>query len=575
MRSLLITLFLFLACPAGMAQEQINSLNPGLQSLAAEFFTWRSKQQPASGDDIPRVERPADWLPAWSREDLALYRARYQDYLEKLEALDRSGFNRADEVDAMLLSSAIKRVGWELDVLAEPNRNPLFYVHQTLGSIFELLVLSSPWTDERGAQLIRRLNHFPETLEHAKTNLNRSIRPFALATIELLATVETQLEEMEKGLLTEIDESQHEALSQSVMVASGALADYRLWLQKNLNRMGDEFDIGPDAYQWFLSNVALLPYSPGELLAQGQQAWNRVLTFDALQKNRNLFTPELPVFDSVAEQVSTSARLELEIRAFLENQQLLTVPPWLNHYLNRPMPPWLAPLSFMGVTDDLTSATRLDEDAYRYINEPSEELPFFALASARDPRPMIIHEGVPGHYFQMAMSWKHDNPIRRQFFDSSANEGIGFYVEEMLLQAGLFDFSPRTREIIYSFMRLRALRVEVDIRLAIGDFTIAQAGEYLAKTVPMDKKTAFDEAIFFAFYPGQAISYQVGKLQIEKFLADARMQQGEDFSLRDFHDSLMRNGNVPIALQRWEYLAIKDEILRLESLASQPATVPY
>jgi len=575
MRFLLITLLLFLGCSVGMAQEQASTLNPGLQSLAAEFFAWRSQQQPASGDDIPRVERPKDWLPAWSREDLALYRARYQDYLKKLEALDRSGFSRADEVDAMLLSSAIKRVGWELDVLAEPNRNPLFYVQQTLGSVFELLVLSSPWTDDRGEQLILRLNHFPVTLGHAKTNLNRSIRPFALATIELLATVEEQLQAMQDGLLTEINDSQHEALSQSVMVASEALADYRLWLQKNLNRMGDEFDIGPDAYQWFLSNVALLPYSPGELLAQGQQAWNRAVTFDALQKNRNLDTPELAVFDSVTEQVSTAARLEQEIRAFLENQQLLTVPPWLNHYLNRPIPPWLEPLAFMGVTDDLTSATRLDEDAYSYINEPGEDLPFFAMASARDPRPIIIHEGVPGHYFQLAMSWKQDNPIRQHFFDSSANEGIGFYVEEMLLQAGLFDFSPRTREIIYSFMRLRALRVEVDIRLAIGDFSIAQAGEYLAKTVPMDDKTAFDEAIFFAFYPGQAISYQIGKLQIEKFLADARMQQGEDFSLRDFHDSLMRNGNVPIALQRWEYLGIKDEILRLESLASQPATVPY
>jgi uncharacterized protein (DUF885 family) len=187
---------------------------------------------------------------------------------------------------------------------------------------------------------------------------------------------------------------------------------------------------------------------------------------------------------------------------------------------------------------------------------------------------LIAHEGIPGHYFQLALSWANPDPIRRRYIDSCANEGIGFYVEEMLLQTGLFSFSPRTREIIYSFMRLRALRVEVDIKLATGEFSIEQAADYLAHTVPMDRDTAAQEAIFFAFNPGQAIGYQIGKIQIEKFLTDARLDRGDAFSLRQFHDFLLQNGNVPIALQRWEYLDRDDEIRRLQSLANQAATVP-
>jgi len=70
----------------------------------------------------------------------------------------------------------------------------------------------------------------------------------------------------------------------------------------------------------------------------------------------------------------------------------------------------------------------------------------------------------------------------------------------------------------------------------------------------MDANTARQEAIAFSTGPGQAITYQIGKLQIMKFLADARMQQGEKFNLRAFHDFVWKNGNVPIALQRWEYL---------------------
>ena len=103
-------------------------------------------------------------------------------------------------------------------------------------------------------------------------------------------------------------------------------------------------------------------------------------------------------------------------------------------------------------------------------------------------------------------------------------------------------------------MRLRALRVEVDVKLALGEFTLDQAAKYLQEKVPMDSDTARQESIAFSTGPGQAITYQIGKLQILKFLAEARMQRGEKFNLRAFHDFVWKNGNVPIALQQWEYL---------------------
>src|SRR5206468_2494346 len=171
------------------------------------------------------------------------------------------------------------------------------------------------------------------------------------------------------------------------------------------------------------------------------------------------------------------------------------------------------------------------ENCIRYVTEPSAKLGYFWHATASDPRPITVHEGIPGHYFQLFLSWKHEDPIRRHYYASTANEGIGFYAEEMMLQAGLFDDSPHTREIIYNFMRLRALRVEVDVKLALGEFTLEQAAKYLQEKVPMDQITARQEAIAFSTSPGGAITYQIGKLQIMKFLADARMQQGEKFCL--------------------------------------------
>ena len=79
-------------------------------------------------------------------------------------------------------------------------------------------------------------------------------------------------------------------------------------------------------------------------------------------------------------------------------------------------------------------------------------------------------------------------------------------------------------------------------------------------------------AAFFASEPGQAITYQVGKLQILRFLADARLALGARFNLRAFHDALWTNGNVPIALQRWEALGLTDEVELLDMASSSLPT---
>jgi hypothetical protein len=559
------------APPPGIA---VDPGAPVIQALAADFFAWRRGQQPASGDDLPRVERPDGWVPDFSPAALDAYRQKYREYILAVERLDTTGWAVASKIDARLLRAAIQRVYWELELLESPHRNPLFYLDQTLGSVFELLLISSPIDEARARNLLLRLERFPHTLDAARVNLDRAVRPFAQVTIDSLEGIGGRLQRMETALAESFPQDLRPRLAAAVSQATASLVDYSAWLQARLDAMQTAFALGPHAYQWFLTNVALLPFTPEELLAQGSQAWNRAVAWDTLERNRNRELPPLPLFESAGRQVQASALKEQEIRSFLEAHALMSVPDGLMHYRNRPMPAHLEPLAFMGVTDDLTSEIRLDEDAYSFIREPSADLPYFALSAARDPRPLIIHEGIPGHYFQLALSWSNPDPIRRRYIDSSANEGIAFYVEELLLQAGLFDYSPQSREIIYNFMRLRALRVEIDIRLALGDFTIDAAAEYLARAVPMDQETALQEAAFFAFNPGQAISYQAGKLQILRFLADARLDRGEDFTLRDFHDYLMLNGNVPIALQRWEYLGRDDDVLRLDALGGMPVTVP-
>jgi uncharacterized protein (DUF885 family) len=523
-----------------------------LDKLANDFWVWRAKYAPFTGDDVNRLERPGgtrDWSRASidkQRKDLAQFEARWKK-------LDASSWSIPQQVDYRLIGSTLARVRWELDINPRWKRDPNFYIDQTLTAVVEALTVPGPYDAARSREILTRIENIPSTLQQGAENLDKPPAPFATVAIQALENIRPRLHQMASSLAKSTTLKEEE-LNSATDRAADALERFREKLREMLPSLPNETALGRDAYVFFLNNVALMPYSPEDLLAMGRQEWNRAVAFEAFEKNRNHDVALLKTADNVDNWIREAAEKELQIRKFLEERGVLTVPGWVQHYTLRPMPEYLRALQGFGEMDDFTSPSRLKENCIRYVTEPSGKLGYFWQATAEDPRPITVHEGIPGHYFQLCLSWKHDDPIRRHYYDSGANEGIGFYAEEMMLQSGLFDDSPHTREIIYNFMRLRALRVEVDVKLALGEFTLDQAAKYLQEKVPMDEQTARQEAIAFSTGPGQAITYQIGKLQIIKFLADAGMQQGEKFNLRTFHDFVWKNGNVPIALQQWEYL---------------------
>ncbi|MGZ4985097.1 MAG: DUF885 domain-containing protein [Chthoniobacterales bacterium] len=522
-----------------------------LQKLADDFWTWRAKYAPFTGDDVNRIERPGgvrDWSAASiekRRTDLAGFEARWKE-------LKPEAWPIPQQVDYRLIGSALARVHWELEINPRWKRDPLFYIEQTLTALVEALTVPPPFDEARSKEILTRIENIPAILESASTNLMNPPAPFAMVAIQALENIRPRLQTAAKALQPSTTLSE-KTLTDSVTRAADALEKFRAQLQERLPKLPQQTALGRDAYVFFLKNVALYPYSPEEILAMGRQEWNRAVAFETYERERNRAVPPLKLADNLDGWIKDAAAKELQVREFLEKHGILTVPNWMQHYTLRPMPEYLHSLGFTEA-DDFTGPSRLNESCIRWTDPPSPNLGYFWRATAQDSRPICVHEGIPGHYFQLCLSWKHEDPIRRHYYDSGANEGIGFYAEEMMLQAGLFDDSPHTREIIYNFMRLRALRVEVDVKLALGEFTLEQAAKYLEEKVPMDAQTARSEAIAFSTGPGQALTYQIGKLQITKFLADAHMQQGDKFKLRAFHDFVWKNGNVPIALQRWEYL---------------------
>ncbi|MFE7263004.1 DUF885 family protein [Streptomyces sp. NPDC057592] len=536
-----------------------------LRLLAAEFWHWRAATAPDSGDDLPRLERPPGWAPDWSAGAVADRRRRMEQWYECHRHLDVADEPVSVQVDFRLLGCALDRVHWELELLRGWQRDPCFYIDQSLVPVYNLLLVSTPFTAERADDVVRLLHHVPQVLLQARENLvDTAAKPFAVAALRKLADADSALTTAMSALVPYLPAAQAAGLPAAAERAATAVREFAGWLREALDGFNAEGAAGRAAVEFLLHRVSLLPYGADRLREQAKQEWTRAVATEAVLRQRLRGHAGTEKQHSAAEQLTLARTQEHEMRRFYRERGLLGQPESLRHYRFAVCPPYLAPLTWLGVPDDLTSPSRAHEDAVRYVPADSDtELPYFERAAAIDPRTAIIHEGV--HAQQLALSWAHPNPARRHFYDSVPNEGVAFYNEELMLLSGACDAGPTGTEFIANAMRLRSLRVETDLGLALGELTIDEATGLLCRLVPMDEATAWAEAVFFLGNPGQGLSYQTGKLQLLELLAEAAGRDG--FGLEEFHDRLWREGNTPFALQRWELLGLRDQLDAADRLA--------
>src|SRR5579859_4496010 len=126
--SRVVTLLVLLVLTAAMSYAD------SLDDLAADFWAWRANEQPISTDDIPRLERPKDWVPDWSPQTIARCQEQLKAFQLRHKGLNAEHWPVPRQVDFRLMGSALARVQWELNILRSWQVNPNFYVDQTAGA---------------------------------------------------------------------------------------------------------------------------------------------------------------------------------------------------------------------------------------------------------------------------------------------------------------------------------------------------------------------------------------------------------------------------------------------------------
>ncbi len=335
MRQVLVALLLLSAL--SFAETKTDSLD----QLASEFWTWRARYRPFSFDDIPRMERPGG-VRDWSEAAISKQRGDLAEFERRWKAMSADAGPVAQQVDYRLIGSALARVRWELDVNPRWQRDPVFYVEQTVAALQEELMAPPPFSEARAREIVVLVENIPSILEQAKANL-RAIAPFAQLAIVSLSDVDTRLKRVESGvspLLT--GDEQRMRLRTAMPKASKSLIEYREWLKQNLPGMRQDFALGKDAFEFFLHHVALLPYTPAQLLTMAQQDFDRVLAMEAYEHQRNLHAPQLKMASNPAEEIARMKHDEAYVRTYLQQHEILSVPADLPHWTMGEAPEYIA-----------------------------------------------------------------------------------------------------------------------------------------------------------------------------------------------------------------------------------------
>jgi hypothetical protein len=396
----------------------------------------------------------------------------------------------------------------------------------------EVWTYTLPLTEEPARRMAAGLRAIPGLLQQARVNLvgtGRDLWTSGTAAVRQqsadLAELAAQVKDAPGGLAAEVERARE---------ATDAFA---AWLDQQAPSRTGPSGVGIANYDWYLKNVQLTAYTWSEEVAIMERELARAHALLALEEQRNA---------GLAAQVPIARRFDAaitEYMAFLRDRGILTV------------------------RDDMEPALRASIGPFR--PGPRE---FFGEVDYRDPQVLRTH-GY--HWFDKARMAHdpHPSPVRREALlyniFATRTEGHATGWEELMLQAGMLDARPRSRELVYVMLAQRAARALGDLRMHANQATLEQAAAFTAEHTPrgwlsLQGRLVRAEQFLYLQQPAYGTSYVIGKIEVEKLLAERRRQLGDAFSMKRFMDEFEAAGLIPATLMRWELTErMPDDVRRM------------
>jgi hypothetical protein len=537
--SIAVALATLLSMPAAAAPTAT-----GHDQLVSLFADWRSFNHP----QIVRGK------PDYSAAAMSAKARRLPEFQHRLEAIHTDGWTASQRGDHRFVKAEMNGLDFFLRVLKPWARDPGFY--QTLFAEMsdvpahegpsaepniDLHDFTYPLSAADDAKLTELLEAVPAMLADAKVNLAGSqahdLWVFGDRAFNEQAEV---LAKFEAGTLILNDlggkrpaslQGASPELRAAVARARAATEQFAQWIRGEAPRRTGPSGVGKDNYNWYLKHVLLSPYDFDQQQLLLQRELDRSLASLRLEEVRNRALPPIAeISDPAAYRRMAEARTE-KIYRFLVDAGFITDQPYFHAAL-------------AGQTGDYT---------------PPAERNFFTNVTALDPLPLLSHQF---HWIELARlkHEPHPSPIRDTpplfniYVDRS--EGFATAMEEILMQAGLYDDIPRGRELVWIMLANRAARGLASLRVQANEINLDEAGHFHAGWTPRgwsdarSRLVGFEQLIYLR-QPGYGPSYIIGKLQLDHLLALASHRaelEKRPFDNRATFKAILGSAIVPPAI---------------------------
>ncbi len=508
--------------------------------LTTLFRDWRAFEEP------PRVNGIPDYTPAENTRRLGAL-TRMQN---RLRAIDTTGWRIPEQVDLHLVRAEMNGMQYHLTVLQPFARDPAYYASvrtaesdtpaeegPTIHGAIRLwrypvwprtkLDSSQALSPVQAAQLSDELTAVPTLLRQARINLARATaRDLWIGGMKVFEEQHEALTELKKLVGTSSAE-----LTRSIDNAMTATASFAEWLKAEAPKRTGPSGIGKAQYTWFLKNVLLVPLTWEDEVTITRREIARAHASLRLEEQRNRNLPPMPVAESPAAYLALQEAAIARYTAFVRDNKMVTYEPWMERALRERMADFA----------------------------PPESRNFFAQTYLRDPIPLWTHLW---HWWDNGRFREHPHPsvIRRTplLYNvwMSRAEGMATSMEEWMMHAGLYDASPRSREIVWAMLANRAARGLGNLYAHSNELTMAQAGDVHINWTPLgwmkrDPLLGFEQHLYLR-QPGYGATYVTGGRLMEETMAERARQLGAQFTMQKFFDEVNGAGMIPVSLLYWE-----------------------
>ena len=423
------------------------------------------------------------------------------------------------------------------------------------------------WLEPLSNDLIALISYAPE-----RTDLQRAIFAKVPAMVAEMRTVATKPTKRDIETAIKVNEAlvamAKTTASPEGTAAEGALAAYGIELAAMHPNTELEV-VGPADYAWRFKHAMLLPWSDRELVIEAEKALAAV---DAeLTPLTAKLAPPVPATQAQIDAAHALTRdsllglydgIEVALRAATVQGGWVSIPDAVGPIRSRETPDAMVPLSGDGGSMNPPPTYVSSNIGYWNVEHfhkewtEAERLKKVTIAEnylRNGMGPYSAHEGFPGHHLQLSIARLNKDPLRSILPDGVQNEGWGLYAEQALYDHGGLGNTPESRAAYLRSYRHRIARVIFDAKIERGEWDLQRAADF--KDRAAKGKGEIDEDLLRSIHwPTQLVCYFAGKLEIVRLRDEMKKRQGAKFDERTFHDALLAEGSVPVALIRAKML---------------------